>query len=148
MTADIGRRRTFNTAIAAVMELMNSVGRFDDASPQGRAVVQEALEIAVLALSPIVPHVTHALWGALGHAGAPVDERWPGVDPRALERAELELVVQVNGKLRGRVTVAADADEAAVREAALAEPNVVKFMEGRPVRKFVYVRGKLANLVV
>ena len=148
VTADIGRRRTFNTAIAAVMELMNSVGRFDDASPQGRAVVQEALEIAVLALSPIVPHVTHALWGALGHAGAPVDERWPGVDPRALERAELELVVQVNGKLRGRVTVAADADEAAVREAALAEPNVVKFMEGRPVRKFVYVRGKLANLVV
>ena len=148
VTADIGRRRTFNTAIAAVMELMNSVGRFDDASPQGRAVVQEALEIAVLALSPIVPHVTHALWGALGHAGAPVDERWPGVDPRALERAELELVVQVNGKLRGRVTVAADADEVAVREAALAEPNVVKFMEGRPVRKFVYVRGKLANLVV
>ena len=148
VTADIGRRRTFNTAIAAVMELMNSVGRFDDASPQGRAVVQEALEIAVLALSPIVPHVTHALWGALGHAGAPVDERWPGVDRRALERAELELVVQVNGKLRGRVTVAADADEVAVREAALAEPNVVKFMEGRPVRKFVYVRGKLANLVV
>ena len=148
VTADIGRRRTFNTAIAAVMELMNSIGRFDDASPQGRAVVQEALEIAVLALSPIVPHATHALWRSLGHAAAPVDERWPTVDPRALERAELEVVVQVNGKLRGRVTVAADADEAAVREAALAEPNVVRFMEGKPVRKFVYVRGKLANVVV
>ena len=148
VTGDIGRRRTFNTAIAAVMELMNSIGRFDDASPQGRAVVQEALEIAVLALSPIVPHATHALWRSLGHAAAPVDERWPTVDPRALERAELEVVVQVNGKLRGRVTVAADADEAAVREAALAEPNVVRFMEGKPVRKFVYVRGKLANLVV
>ena len=130
------------------MELMNSVGRYDDGSPQGRAVVQEALEIAVLVLSPIVPHATHALWRALGHAGAPVDERWPEVDPRALERAEVEVVVQVNGKLRGRVTVAADADEAAVREAALAEPNVVRFMEGKPVRKFVYVRGKLANVVV
>ncbi|MFO1408213.1 MAG: leucine--tRNA ligase [Steroidobacteraceae bacterium] len=148
VTTDIGRRRTFNTAIAAVMELMNAVARFEDGSPQGRAVVQEALEIAVLALSPVVPHATHVLWRALGHERAVVDERWPAVDPRALERAEVEVVVQVNGKLRGRVTVAADADESTVRDAALAEPNVVKFMEGKPVRKFVYVRGKLANVVV
>lgn len=110
--------------------------------------MQEALEIAVLALSPVVPHATHVLWRALGHERAVVDERWPAVDPRALERAEVEVVVQVNGKLRGRVTVAADADESTVRDAALAEPNVVKFMEGKPVRKFVYVRGKLANVVV
>jgi leucyl-tRNA synthetase len=148
VTTDIGRRRTFNTAIAAVMELMNAVARFDDRSPQGRAVVQEALEIVVLVLSPVVPHACHALWRELGHAGALVDERWPEADARALERATVEVVVQVNGKLRGRVTVPAGADEATVRAAALADANVQRFMEGRPVRKFVYVPGKLANIVV
>ncbi|HQR48557.1 MAG TPA: class I tRNA ligase family protein, partial [Steroidobacteraceae bacterium] len=148
VTVDIGRRRTFNTAIAAVMELMNSVARFEDGSPQGRAVVQEALETVVLVLSPVVPHACHVLWRELGHAGAVVDERWPQVDPKALERDTIEVVVQVNGKLRGRVAVPADADEAAVREAALADVNVQRFMEGKPVRKFVYVRGKLANVVV
>jgi leucyl-tRNA synthetase len=148
VTTDVGRRRTFNTAIAAVMELMNAVARFDDRSPQGRAVVQEALEIVVLVLSPVVPHACHALWRELGHAGAVVDERWPGPDPLALERASVEVVVQVNGKLRGRVTVPAGADEATVRAAALADPNVQRFMEGKPMRKFVYVPGKLANVVV
>jgi leucyl-tRNA synthetase len=102
----------------------------------------------VLSLSPVVPHACHALWHALGHSTAAVDERWPRVDPRALERATIEVVVQVNGKLRGRVTVPSDAGEAAVREAALADANVQRFMEGRPVRKFVYVPGKLANVVV
>jgi len=148
VTTDIGRRRTFNTAIAAVMELMNAVARFDDRSPQGRAVVQEALEVVVLVLSPVVPHVCHALWRELGHAGAVVDERWPEADTSALERETIEVVVQVNGKLRGRVTVAAGADEGTVREAALADANVQRFMEGKPVRKFVYVPGKLANVVV
>jgi leucyl-tRNA synthetase len=148
VTTDIGRRRTFNTAIAAVMELMNALGRFDDRSPQGRAVMQEALEIVVLVLSPVVPHACHALWRELGHASAVVDARWPAVDPRALARESVEVVVQVNGKLRSRVTVPVDADEAKVREAALADPNVQRFIEGRPVRKFVYVPGKLANVVV
>ena len=148
VTVDIGRRRHFNTAIAAVMELTNSLGRFEDRSPQGRAVLQEALEVAVLVLSPVVPHVCHALWKALGHAGAVIDEQWPRVDEGALVRETIEVVVQVNGKLRGRVAVAAEADEAAVREAALADSNVQRFIEGRPVRKFIYVRGKLANVVV
>jgi leucyl-tRNA synthetase len=148
VTTDIGKRRTFNTAIAAVMELMNAVTRYDDRSPQGRAVVQEALETVVLVLSPVVPHACHALWRELGHATHLVDERWPEPDPRALVRASVEVVVQVNGKLRGRVTVPAGADEATVREAALADPNVQRFMEGKPVRKFVYVPGKLANVVV
>jgi leucyl-tRNA synthetase len=148
VTTDIGKRRTFNTAIAAVMELMNAVTRFDDRSPQGRAVVQEALETVVLVLAPVVPHACHALWRELGHATALVDERWPEPDARALERATVEVVVQVNGKLRGRVTVPAGADESVVREAALADPNVQRFMEGKPVRKFVYVPGKLANVVV
>ena len=148
VTVDIGRRRHFNTAIAAVMELTNSLGRFEDRSPQGRAVLQEALEVAVLALSPVVPHVCHALWKALGHTQAVIDEQWPRVDEGALVRETIEVVVQVNGKLRGRVAVAAEADEAAVREAALADSNVQRFIEGRPVRKFIYVRGKLANVVV
>ena len=148
VTNDIGRRRTFNTAIAAVMELMNALARFDERSPQGRAVVQEALDIVVLVLSPVVPHACHALWHELGHPGAVVDAPWPQADVDALVRAEIEVVVQVNGKLRGRITVATNADEAQVRAAALADPNVRKFVDGKPVRKFVYVPGKLANVVV
>jgi len=147
VTVDIGRRRTFNTAIAAVMELMNSLARFDDRSAQSRALLQEALEIVVLVLAPVVPHACHAMWKELGHSGFVVDARWPEPDPLALERETIEVVVQVNGRLRGRVTVPADADEATVREAALADPNVQRFMEDRPLRKFIYVRGKLANVV-
>jgi leucyl-tRNA synthetase len=148
VNVDIGRRRTFNTAIAAVMELLNAVGRFDDRSPQARSVRQEALESVVLVLSPVVPHVCHALWHALGHARAVVDEPWPAVEEAALVRETIEVVVQVNGKLRSRVSVSAEADEQAVRAAALADSNVQRFIEGRPVRKFIYVPGKLANVVV
>jgi leucyl-tRNA synthetase len=145
---DLGTRRTFNTAIAAVMELMNALAKFDDRSAQGRAVMQEALEIVVLVLSPVVPHACHALWRELGHERAVVDERWPQVDEPALARDSIEVVVQVNGKLRGRVTVPANADEAQVREAALADEGVQKYVDGKPLRKFVYVPGKLANVVV
>src|SRR5580658_10140872 len=118
LTDDIGRRRTFNTAIAAVMELLNAVGKFPTDSPQDRSVVQEALEIAVLGLSPIIPHATHALWRGLGHATALIDEPWTPVDTAALEQSSVEIVVQVNGKLRTRISVAADADEEMLREAA------------------------------
>ena len=148
VTTDIGRRRTFNTAIASVMELMNTLARADDHSPQGRAIMQEALDIVVRVLSPVVPHACHALWRELGHDTAVVDERWPAVDPQALARESIEVVVQVNGRLRGRVTVPVDAGEELVREVALADANVQRFVEGRPVRKFVYVPGKLANVVV
>jgi leucyl-tRNA synthetase len=145
---DIGRRRTFNTAIAAVMELLNSLVRFADRSPQGRAVMQEALDLVVLMLSPFVPHAAHALWRALGHATAVVDEAWPEPDTRALALDTVEIVVQVNGRLRGRVPVPADADEATARAAALADPGVARFVAGQPVRKLVYVPGKLVNVVV
>jgi leucyl-tRNA synthetase len=148
ITHDIGVRRTFNTAIAAVMELLNALAKFDDRGPQGRAVMQEALEIVVLGLSPVVPHACHTLWRELGHERAVVEERWPQVDEAALVRDAIEVVVQVNGRLRGRVTVPASADEVTVREAALADEGVQKYIDGKPVRKFVYVRGKLANLVV
>jgi leucyl-tRNA synthetase len=147
-TDDIGRRRNFNTAIAACMELLNAVGRFDDATPGGRAARHEALEIITLVLAPIVPHLSHALWQALGHERAVVDEPWPEVDAAALVQDTVELVVQVNGKLRGRIQVSAGADEALVREAALADEQVTRFVAGQPIRKVIVVPGKLINIVV
>jgi len=147
-TDDIGRRRNFNTAIAAIMELLNALGRFGDPSAQGRAVRQEALRIAVLVLAPITPHVCHALWQALGSTSALVDERWPAPDAAALAQESYEIVVQVNGKLRGRISVAVDADEAAVRAAALADAQVRRFLADRPVRRVIVVPGKLVNVVI
>ena len=147
-TDDIGRRRNFNTAIAAIMELLNAIQRFADPSPQGRAVRQESLGIAVLVLAPITPHVCHELWQALGHATAVVDEPWPKPDPAALTQDTHQLVVQVNGKLRGHIVVPVAADEAAVRAAALADVQVRKFVADKPVRRVIVVPGKLVNVVV
>jgi leucyl-tRNA synthetase len=147
-TDDIGRRRNFNTAIAAIMELLNAVGRFSDSSPQGRAVRQESLEIATLVLAPITPHVCHALWQGLGHSTALVDERWPLADPQALTQEAVEIVLQVNGKLRGRISVPVNCGEAAVREAALADEHVRRFVADKPVRRVIVVPGKLVNVVV
>ncbi len=145
---DIGARYTFNTAIAANMELLNELGRFGDTSEQGRALMQEALECVVLMLSPIVPHVTQALWDALGHEGLIIDCAWPRPDAGALVRDTVELVVQVNGKVRGKVDVAAGAAREAIEQAALAEPNVQRFIDGKPVRKLIVVPGRLVNVVV
>ena len=145
---DIGRRMTFNTAIAAVMELLNAVSRFADDSAQGRAVVQEALDTAVLLLAPITPHVCDQLWQALGHEGAVIDANWPQVDERALVSDSIALVVQVNGKLRGRIEVDAAADKDAILAQAKADENVKRHLEGMTLRKEIYVPGKLVNLVV
>jgi leucyl-tRNA synthetase len=145
---DIGRRHSFNTAVAAAMELLNAVGRFADESPQGLAVEREALRSVVLMLSPIVPHICEALWLTLGERGSLIDEAWPQVDAAALEQERIELVVQVNGKLRGRITVASDAGKETVVEAALAEDNVQRFVAGRTVRKTIVVPGRLVNIVV
>jgi leucyl-tRNA synthetase len=148
ITDDIGRRRTFNTAIAAAMELLNALAKFPASSQQDRGVVQEALEITVLGLSPIIPHVTHVLWHTLGHRTALIDEPWMPVDATALQTSSIEMVVQVNGKLRGHITVAVGADEASVRAAALADPKVQKFLGATAVRKLIIVPGKLVNIVV
>jgi leucyl-tRNA synthetase len=148
VTDDIGRRRTFNTAIAAVMELLNAVAKFPQAAAQDRSVSQEALEIAVMTLSPITPHVTHALWRGLGFSAALIDEPWREVDAEALRSATVQIVVQVNGKLRAHITVAVDADDAAIRGAALADSNVQKFIGTLSVRKVIIVPGKLVNIVV
>ena len=145
---DMGRRFTFNTAIAAVMELTNALNKAEDNTPAGRAIMQEAVEAMVLMLSPIVPHITHALWKELGHTDAVVQAAWPVVDSAALKSDTIELVIQVNGKLRGRISVAAHADQAAVQASALADPNVMRFTDGKDVKKVVVVPGKLVNIVV
>lgn len=145
---DIGRRYTFNTAVAASMELLNSINRFDDDSDAGRAVVREALEAVVLMLSPMVPHICHELWAVLGHKTALIDVPWPTADDTALERDLVEVVVQVNGKLRGRISVAVDADNDAVSEQALADHNVQRFVADKEVRKIIVVPGRLVNIVV
>jgi leucyl-tRNA synthetase len=148
VTDDIGRRRSFNTAVAAVMELLNAVAKHDARSLAGRVVVHEALEIAVMCLSPMIPHVTHELWRQLGHDNALIHERWWTPDPDALVQDAIEISVQVNGKMRARVSVPADATQEIAVQAALADANVQKYVEGKPIRKAIYVPGKLANLVV
>jgi leucyl-tRNA synthetase len=148
VTDDIGRRRTFNTAIAAAMELLNALAKFPQSSESDRSVMQEALEIVVLGLSPMIPHVTHALWAGLGHRRALIDEPWTPVDAAALQTSTIALVVQVNGKLRAHITVAAGANEDTVRAAALADANVQKFVGGATVRKVIIVPGKLVSIVV
>jgi leucyl-tRNA synthetase len=147
VTDDIGRRRSFNTAVASVMELLNAVGKFDNASLAGRVVAHEALEIAVMCLSPMIPHVTHELWTALGHDTALIRERWWAPDPDALVQDTIEISVQVGGKMRARVQVPADADQDAAVKIALADANVQKFVDGKPIRKAIYVKGKLVNIV-
>ncbi|MGM0915532.1 MAG: leucine--tRNA ligase [Pseudomonadota bacterium] len=149
---DIGRRTTFNTAIAAVMELTNAIGHFHkqstSPSPLDLAVAREAVEACVLLLAPITPHACHALWSALGHAEPAIDARWPEVDESALTRDTIELVVQVNGKLRARIEVPADADKATAEAEAFAAENVQRHTEGKTVRKVIVVPGKLVNIVV
>jgi leucyl-tRNA synthetase len=148
VTVDIGRRRTFNTAIAAVMELLNAISQYRERGELAHAVRQEALELAVLMLSPIVPHICHSLWHALGHEGAVIDERWPTPDAQALAQATVEMVVQVNGKLRARLKLPAGAASEAAVDAALADPAVQRFVAGKSVRKAIHVPDKLLNLVV
>jgi leucyl-tRNA synthetase len=145
---DFGRRHSFNTAIAALMELLNGLGKFNDLSDQGRAVRHEALEAMVLLLNPVVPHVSHTLWQVLGHAESVLEDRpWPQADSAALVRDSLTLAVQVNGKLRGTIEVAAGAPKEEAEQLALAHPNVIAFLEGQAVRKVIVVPGKIVNIV-
>ena len=143
---DYGRRQTFNTAIAAVMELCNEVSKLDTSSANGLAVEREALQAALLLLCPIVPHATEHLWRELCGEDI-ILARWPLVDTAALSRDELEIVVQVNGKVRAKLSVAVDADKETLEAAALAEENVMRFIEEKTVRKVIVVPGKLVNVV-
>ncbi len=145
---DVGRRMTFNTAIAAVMELTNHLAKFEDDSDAGCAVMQEALESVVLMLAPIVPHMAHHIWHELGKSDAIMDCLWPMADESALVQDSVQMVVQVNGKLRAKLSLPADVSKADAEAAALADENVQKFTEGKNIVKVIVVPGKLVNLVV
>jgi leucyl-tRNA synthetase len=149
VTDDVGRRYTFNTAIAAVMELLNSLARFGDESDAGRAVRQEAWESVALLLNPITPHMSHALWQALGHAETLIeDQPWPKADAEALKKDAITLAVQVNGKLRGQIEVGVNVSREEIEKLALADAQVQKFLTGFTVKKVIVVPGKIVNIVV
>ena len=145
---DYGRRQTFNTAIAATMELLNDVSKLADrANPQGLAVEREALEAAILVLAPIVPHITQSLWHSLGHKDIPLTASWPILDESALVRSSIEIVVQVNGKVRSKLDAPIDSPQKTLEEMALAQDNVQRFLDGITVRKVIVVPNKLVNIV-
>ncbi len=145
---DIGRRHAFNTAIAAVMELLNTLSKFEDTGEGAIALRQEAYEAVTLMLNPITPHMAHTLWQALGHAQTLIeDQSWPSVDTAALARDAVTLAVQVNGKLRGQIDVAVSASKEECELAALADATVAKFLEGQSVKKVIVVPGKIVNIV-
>jgi len=147
VTDDMSRRYTFNTAIAANMELINELSKFKDYSDQGQAIRHEALEKIVLMLSPIMPHVAQELWGHLGNEGEVMDESWPELDEDALEQSKIQMMIQLNGKLRGKIDVDVDADDATVEALALENENVKRFLEDATVRKVIVVKGRLVNIV-
>ncbi len=145
---DFGRRHAFNTAIAALMELLNALNKFNDSSEQGRAVRHEALEAMVLLLNPVVPHVSHALWQLLGHAETVLENvAWPSVDSAALVRDSVTLAVQINGKLRATIELPAGASKEEAEALARAQPQVVNFLQEMTVRKVIVVPGKIVNIV-
>ncbi|MEE8321495.1 MAG: leucine--tRNA ligase, partial [Gammaproteobacteria bacterium] len=145
---DIGRRYTFNTAIAAVMEMINALSRADNESDNDKAIMREGLETAVLLLSPIVPHITDAIWSALGHKEALIDASWPVSDDMALIQEEMQLVVQVNGKLRAQIVVSIDAGKEQIEAIALENENVKRFIDGKTIKKIIIVPSRLVNIVV
>jgi leucyl-tRNA synthetase len=148
VTDDIGRRQSFNTAIAALMELLNAMAKFDDASARGAALRQEAFTAVVQLINPFTPHIAHALWQALGHGETLVEDAgWPAVDPTALVRDSLTYAVQVNGKLRATIEVPASASKEEAEAMARAEPAVARMLEGQTVRKVIVVPGKIVNIV-
>ena len=145
---DYGRRKTFNTAIAATMELLNALGKFDEDSAVARSVAQEVLENAVLMLSPIAPHIGNALWAELRPGSRLIDQAFPKADPTALVQNEIELVIQVNGKLRGSLLVSKNVDKATLEQLALAHEAVQKQLAGGTAKKVIVVPGRLINVVI
>jgi leucyl-tRNA synthetase len=147
VTDDLARRNTFNTAIAAIMELMNKLTKAPLESDSDKAVLFEAINAVVIMLTPITPHLGHQLWQDLGNEGNIEDAQWPEADKSAMVEDEKLIIVQVNGKVRGKITVAADASEDSIRELGLADENVTRFLEDKTIRKVIFVKGKLLNIV-
>jgi len=145
---DFGRRLTFNTAIAANMELLNSVSKFDDDSLAGRSIRQETFENMVLMLAPIIPHVCHQLWQDLGHDSIIIDRQWPRHDEAALVQESIEMVIQVNGKLRGKMQIKMDSDRAVCEEMAFENEQVQRYIDDAPIKRVIVVPNKLVNIVI
>jgi leucyl-tRNA synthetase len=150
VTRDIEERFHFNTAISAVMELFNvmTLLRAEDPSPAKAGVMRLALESLTLMLAPIVPHIAEELWAELGYSQSILRASWPQWREEAIERDTVLIVLQVNGKLRSRITASVDLDDEAVKQIALGDENVRKFVQGRPIRNVIVVKNKLVNLVV
>jgi leucyl-tRNA synthetase len=148
ITDDIKRRHAFNTAIAAMMELTNTLKKFQQTDEQSMALRLESLNIILRTLSPITPHLCHHLWHQLGHKTAIINEAWPTVDNKALEQDEVQIVIQVNGKLRTKLTLSINMDKSEVERRALTDKNIVKFTDGKTVVKVIVVPNKLVNIVV
>ena len=147
VTDDLGRRQTFNTAIAAIMELLNHLQKAPQETATDHAIMREAVEAILLLLNPITPHICHQLWAALGHQQDIESASWPVVDKAALVEDEKLIVVQVNGKVRAKITVSASADKAEVEELATSHANVQQFVQDKTIRKVIVVPGKLVNIV-
>jgi leucyl-tRNA synthetase len=145
---DYGRRKTFNTAIAAIMELLNALAKFDEQTPLARAVAQEVLEAMALLISPIAPHISQTLWTELRPGSDLLDQPFPKADTSALVQDEIELVIQVNGKLRGNIRVAKNTDKAALEQLALTHEAVHKLLAGGTAKKIIVVPGRLINVVI
>mgnify|MGYP002700167748 FL=1 len=145
---DFGRRHSFNTAIATMMELNNAISRYSDVSEQGMAIKQESIEIMVKCLSPVIPHVCHHLWFLLGGKNAIVDSSWPVVDESALVQENVQVIAQVNGKLRAKLMVPLNSDNEAVQDLALSDEKIEKFTKDKQIIKVIVVPNKLINIVV
>ena len=145
---DIGRRYTFNTAIAAVMEMINTLSRHELKNDNDRAIMHEGVETAVLLLSPIVPHITDALWIELGHSEPLIDAAWPKSDPTVLEQKEIEMVVQINGKLRGKITVTKNVKQKQIENQAVEDEKVKRYLAGKTIKKIIVIPERLVNIVV
>ncbi|MDB2589639.1 leucine--tRNA ligase [Candidatus Thioglobus sp.] len=148
ITDDIKRRNSFNTAIASMMELTNALSKFKQTDGQSMSIRLESLDIILRALSPITPHLCHYLWHQLGHQTAIINESWPEVDNKALEQDEVQIIVQVNGKLRAKLMLNVDTQKEQLEVRALADENVIKFTSGKTIVKVIVVPNKLVNIVV
>ena len=148
VTDELQERFKFNTAIAAIMELFNEISKFKAEIDGDKNVLKEAIEKLIVMLSPFTPHVAEEMWEITGHTTLLAEEKWPEVDESALKVEEVEIPVQVNGKVRGKITIPADADEETVRELALSNEKIKKYTEGKNIIKFIYVKGRLVNIVV
>ena len=147
VTIDMGQRQTYNTAIAAIMELLNTLNKLDKSSEQSRAVAREGVQAIVLMLSPITPHIANELWVAFGHTDSVLDAQWPEVDEAALIKDSIEMVVQVNGKVRAKLELPANVSKEDAEAIARADENVIKFVGESTIRKVIVIPGKLVNIV-